>query len=102
LPSTVAIASLQNGASANELFWQTLKKQKPNVENNDSKSSVGIGLNSQGNLMFMQKGLDFVDFSLLPDFEKVKKYFGLSVSHLTSRPDGFFMEIKSLDQSPKD
>jgi hypothetical protein len=102
LPSTVAIASLQNDAVANEVFWQTLKKQKQEVENNDSKSSVGIGLNSQGNLMFMQKGLDFVDFSLLPDFEKVKKYFGLSVSHLTSRPDGFFMEIKSLDQSPKD
>ncbi len=102
LPSTAAIVSLQNEAVSNKLFWQTLKKQKKESENNDSKSSVGIGLNSQGNLLFMQKGLDFVDFTLLPDFEKVKKHFGLAVSHLTSRPDGFFMEIKSLDQSPKD
>ena len=102
LPSTVAIASLQNDAVTNKLFWQTQKKQKQEVENNDSKASVGIGLNAQGNLSFMQKGLDIVDFSLLPDFEKVEKYFGLSVSHLTSRPDGFFMEIKSLDHSPKE
>ena len=102
LPSTVGIASLQNDAAANESFWKTLKQQKQEVENNDSKSSVGIDLNSQAKLMFTQKGLDFIDFSLLPDFEKVKKYFGLSVSHLTSRPDGFLMEIKSLDQAAKD
>jgi hypothetical protein len=102
LPSTVAIASLQNDAVASELFWQTLKKQQQEVENNDSKSSVSVGLSSQGNLLFMQKGLDIADFTLLPDFEKVKKYFGLTVSHLTSRPDGFFMEIKHLDESPKD
>jgi hypothetical protein len=102
LPSTVGIASLQNDAVANKLFWQAQKTHQQELGNDDSKASAGIGLNAQGNLLFMQKGLDLVDFSLLPDFEKVQKYFGLSVSHLTSRPDGFFMEIKSLDPSPKD
>ena len=102
LPSTFGIASLQNDAIGGELFWKTLKEPTSEAENNDPNKSVSIGVNSQGNFLFMQKGLDFVDFTLLPDFEKVKKHFGMTVSHLTSRPEGFFMEIKSIDQSPEE
>ena len=40
---------------------------------------------------------DFADFSLLPEFGVVKKYFGLSAGYGISRPDGFFFEFKYLN-----
>ncbi len=35
---------------------------------------------------------DLFDFSLLPEFEKVKKYFGVSSFYSISREDGFYFE----------
>jgi hypothetical protein len=39
-----------------------------------------------------------LDFTLLPDFEKVSTYFGLAASYIISRDDGFFIEVKGIDQ----
>jgi hypothetical protein len=43
----------------------------------------------------------FADFSLLPEFGAVKKYFGLSAGYCISRPDGFFFEFKYLNSQSK-
>ncbi len=43
-----------------------------------------------------QAGSDLVDFSLLPDFDAVRKYFGISTFYGVSRPDGFLFEMKYL------
>jgi hypothetical protein len=42
-------------------------------------------------------GADLFDFSLLPEFEAVKKYFGSSASYGVARQDGFFFEFKYLN-----
>jgi len=42
-------------------------------------------------------GTDLFDFTLLPEFEAVKKYFGLSASYGVARQDGFFFEFKYLN-----
>ncbi len=38
-----------------------------------------------------------IDFSLLPEFDVVRKYFGLSAFYGISRPDGFFFEFKYIN-----
>ena len=40
---------------------------------------------------------DQLDFSLLPDFDAVRKYFGLSASYGIARQDGFFFEFKYIN-----
>jgi hypothetical protein len=44
-----------------------------------------------------QQGDGLLDFSLLPEFDAVKKYFGLSAFYGISRQDGFFFEFKYLN-----
>jgi len=48
-------------------------------------------------MMLSQAGADQFDFSLLPEFEAVRKYFGLAASYGISRQDGFFFEFKYLN-----
>ena len=36
------------------------------------------------------------NFGLLPDFEVVRKYFGLFTSYGISTPEGFFFELKDI------
>jgi hypothetical protein len=48
-------------------------------------------------LMLSQAGSDLFDFSLLPEFDEVRKYFGLSAFYGLSKPDGFFFELKYLN-----
>jgi len=48
------------------------------------------------NFMFSQAGSDLFDFSLLPEFDVVRKYFGLSAFYGLSIPEGFFFELKYL------
>jgi len=49
------------------------------------------------NFMFSQAGSDLFDFSLLPEFDVVRKYFGLSAFYGLSIPEGFFFEFKYLN-----
>ena len=48
-------------------------------------------------VLLSQVGADLVDFSLLPDFDAVRKYFGLSASYGIARQDGFFFEFKYIN-----
>jgi hypothetical protein len=45
---------------------------------------------------------NFADFGLLPEFETVRKYFGLSAYYGVSRSDGFFFEFKYLNPQSRD
>ena len=59
--------------------------------------SAAMGPNS--GLMLAQTGFGLFDFSLLPEFDKVRKYFGVSASYGVSRPDGFYFEFKHIDSA---
>ncbi|MHC4173756.1 MAG: DUF3352 domain-containing protein [Planctomycetota bacterium] len=103
VPSVVGLASLQDNAASGESFWSVLRGLKQSGKKGKAKDSgikMGVGT-SPGSvflqLMFSRAGSDLFKFSLLPEFDAVRKYFGLSVFYGISRPDGFFFEFKYLD-----
>jgi hypothetical protein len=104
IPSAVGLASLQDNAAAAELSWRTIKKIGEN-KTADSSTSVGAGVSSQSvfpHLIFSHAGLDLLNAALLPEFDVVRKYFGVSACYGVSRPDGFFFEFKYLDTPQSD
>ncbi len=93
IPATVGLAALQNSAASGEFIWSTLRKMKKLGKGGRAAAQAGLlpqGLSATG-------GADLVDFGLLPEFEAVKKYFGLSASYGIARQDGFYFEFKYLN-----
>ncbi|HUU16859.1 MAG TPA: DUF3352 domain-containing protein [Sedimentisphaerales bacterium] len=103
IPSVVGLASLQNDAASGEFFWsdlRELKKETSKSKDTDSSTKIGLGVSSGSpfpQLILSQAGSDLFDFSLLPEFDVVRKYFGLSAFYGLSRPDGFFFEFKYIN-----
>jgi hypothetical protein len=100
IPSAVGITGLQNNAVSGEYFWSTLQQtKKPDKAAGDEEQNrISVGVTSGSlfpQIMFTQAA-DMLDFSLLPEFDAVKKYFGLSAFYGISRQDGFFFEFKYL------
>jgi len=99
IPSVVGLAGLEDNAASWELLWWTMKEASK-AESGDSGITMGLALGPNPGLMFSQIGL--FNFGLLPEFEAVRKYFGLSAFYGVSRPDGFFFEFKYLNPSTTD
>jgi len=100
IPDAVGFAGLQNDVVLAEVFWETMNEMggsEPETSDDESKRSIGISISPTTGLSFSQGGVDLIDAKLLPDFETVKKYFGLSVSYAVARPDGFFLEFKYIN-----
>jgi hypothetical protein len=101
IPSVVGLADLQNNAASGELLWSTLRQSKKpdKADNDDKKNQITVGITSESlfpQIMF-SRGDDVIDFSLLPEFDAVRKYFGLTAFYGISRQDGFFFEFKYLN-----
>jgi len=97
IPSAVGAASLENDRASAELTWWMLKESsKEQKDEGGSEGSVSLGVGSNLNMFFSESGLDLFDFGLLPEFDAVSRYFGLSVYYGISRGDGFFFEYKEL------
>jgi len=101
IPSAIGIAGLQNNAASGELLWSTLRQSvKPDkAASSDKHNEISVGLTSQSifpQIMFSRSD-GMIDFSLLPEFDAVKKYFGISTFYGISRQDGFFFEFKYLN-----
>ena len=90
VPSVVGSAGFEDNSASGELLWWMLK---------DSAKSqrADIGMGPAAAVLAGPDAWDFADFSLLPEFGAVKKYFGLSAGYCISRPDGFFFEFKYLN-----
>jgi hypothetical protein len=83
IPSVVGLADLQDSAASGEYFWSAMRESAKTGQSKDSSSQIGLGVSSGSvlpQLMFSQGGRDLFDFSLLPEFDAVRKYFGLSAS----------------------
>jgi len=78
-----------NSASAELLWW--LMKESAKVR------QPGAMVSPNPQMMLARGASDMVDFSLLPSFEQVKKYFNLFGLYGLSRPDGFFFEFNYLN-----
>jgi hypothetical protein len=103
IPSVVGLASLQDNAASGEFSWRIMKESsKSESKNGQSSISIGFGMSSSLGLIFSQTGLNLFNFGLLPEFDVVRKYFGVSASYGVSRLDGFFFEFKYLNPSGTD
>jgi hypothetical protein len=98
VPDSVGLAGFEDTAAVAEVFWKEIKTAAAEeAESSDgSKHTVNIGVSTSG-LAFSQAGLDIIDVKLLPEFDLVRKYFGLSATYGIARPDGFFFEFKYLN-----
>jgi len=103
IPSVVGMASLRDNAASGEAIWSALRRLKPSGKRGKAEDlgiEIGIGMNPGSvflHMVFLEAGFDLCNFSLLPEFDAVRKYFGLSAFYGISRPDGFFFEFKYLD-----
>ena len=91
LPSLVGFASLEDNVAATELFWWMLKES-------GKKSPLHSSLGQNAGLLLPYVGDDIFNFTLLPSFDSIKKYWGLSVFYGVSKPQGFFLEFKDISQ----
>jgi len=97
VPDSVGLAGFEDTAAVAEVLWKEIKTADEEAESSDGpQRSVNIGVSTSG-LMFSQAGLDIIDVKLLPEFDLVRKYFGLSATYGIARPDGFFFEFKYID-----
>ncbi|MHC4424377.1 MAG: hypothetical protein ACYSWR_06895, partial [Planctomycetota bacterium] len=98
IPSVVGLAGMQDNAASWELLWWLAKQGKkglwgPNISGGEDSASIMLGPLEVGELL---------NFGLLPEFDTVRKYFGLSVFYGVSRADGFFFEFKLLNPGAAD
>ncbi|UCF00268.1 MAG: hypothetical protein JSV82_04145 [Planctomycetota bacterium] len=95
IPSIVGLAALEDNAASGELLWWMMKEA--------GKTEVtGTPMTPNPLIVFSQMGVDLPNFGLLPEFDAMRNYFGLSVSYGISRPDGFFFEFKWLNPTSTD
>ncbi len=98
IPSSVGLAGLQNTEASMEAVWSALRNMKmPNKGGGRATANLGLAGAASPEMMLSQMAGDLVDFSLLPNFDAVRKYFGLSASYGISRQDGFFFEFKYIN-----
>jgi hypothetical protein len=106
VPSVVGLAGFEDNSASGELLWWMLKENAK-----ARRADIGMGppaavlrLQDAGAAVLARPDLwQFADFSLLPEFDAVRKYFGYSAFYGASRADGFLFEFKYLTnhQSPR-
>jgi len=98
IPSVVGLATMEDNTASGELLWWLMKEGRkllwgPNIEVNNGSPSIKFGPLEADKLF---------NFSLVPEFDTVRKYFGFWVSYGITRPDGFFFEFKYLNPTGTD
>jgi len=96
-PSVVGLACLEDNSTWGEFFWWLMEQTKK-TKDEDSSLSVGVKMDSSSlfpHMMLSQAGL--FDTGLLPSFDVVRKYFGLTALYGLSTADGFFFEFNYLN-----
>jgi hypothetical protein len=100
IPSAVGLAGMENIADTAEQIWTTLRESKKEDKAEHSRNELGMGMSTNSilpNVTFSPAGSGFFDVDLLPEFDAVRKYFGVSAFYGISRPDGFFFEVNYLN-----
>ena len=95
IPSVVGLASLEDNAVSGEFFWWRMKQTDKAKTSAIPAGSTPFKFSPQGFGELFKPGL-------LPQFDVVRKYFGLSAFYGISRPDGFFFEFNYLNPPVSD
>lgn len=88
IPGAVGMAGLSDGRTYGEYLWWNLKEMGKAKSAANAFDPTQMALSGLG---------QFFDFTLLPNFDTVKKYFGVSTQYVISRPDGYYFEARHLD-----
>ncbi|MBN2316103.1 MAG: hypothetical protein JXM79_19405 [Sedimentisphaerales bacterium] len=100
IPSAMGLAGMEDIAATMEPIWVTMRESKKENKEERSRNELGVGMSTDSifpHVTFSPGGSEFFDLSLLPEFDAVRKYFGVSAFYGISRPDGFFFEAKYLN-----
>ena len=110
LPQQASMHFYENQQLTTARLWVSLKKAARKVaeskEEGDKRSlTLGLGVNTSTGLWFPVEGIveglkDYCDFTSLPEFEAVKKYWGASTGYMVADEDGIPVEMISL-KAPK-
>ena len=100
VPSVVGLAGFEDCSASGDLLWWMLKESAK-----VRRASMGMGspvavlrLQDAGAAVLARPDLwQLGDFGLLPEFDTVRKYFGLSAFYGVTQPDGFLFEFKYLN-----
>jgi hypothetical protein len=79
----------QNDAESFKTTFETLRKESGNLASLFAMSAVATRLNMEGEDAQLK---DWVDFSLLPPFERIAKYLGISVWAASINGEGFTLK----------
>lgn len=90
IPAAVGFASLKNREATSRILWEQMKKAASSKE---KSVQTGAGFSNR-NFFFLTLQGEMFDYSLLPAFDEVSKYFGLSAFYGKSRADGLYIEFK--------
>jgi len=95
VPSIVGLAGFEDNCASGELLWWMLKESA-----RTKQGGIG-GIGPTAAVLSSSDLWSSADFSLLPEFDAVKKYFGYSAFYGVSRADGFLFEFKYLEPQSK-
>jgi len=70
--------------------FDSLRNSAPKSESTPGTAGMVVGMSSMPSTGLFK---DWMDFSLLPPFDKISKYFGISVYTVSSTPDGIVLKI---------
>jgi len=90
VPSAAGLVCLEDDAASGELLWWMLKESAKT-----RRASMGIG--PAAAVLASADLWQSADFSLLPEFGAVRKYFGCSAFYGVSRADGLLFEFKYVN-----
>ena len=103
IPSSVGLADIEDVSASVEYLWIQLSKLNQAAKNSDVEMGGGMGPGANfPEMLLSEDGSSILDFGLLPKFEAVRKYFGLTTIYGISRPDGFYFESKYLNSGATD
>jgi len=91
MPSVVGFAGLQQNAVINKLIWKGLKKSKGGNINLLPGLPQQSPLEGENDASAKQ-----LDFTLLPEFDEIEKYFGPSYIYGVGKTRGFYFELNQL------
>jgi hypothetical protein len=95
VPSVVGMAGFEDNAASGEILWWMLKESVKNRR-------ADLGMGPAAAVLAGPDLWKLADFSLLPEFDAVRKYFGRSAFYGITRADGFLFELKYLEPRSKD
>jgi hypothetical protein len=88
--ASTGMLGYENQADSARATFDSLRNSAPKSENTPGTAGMVFGMSSvPGTGMFK----DWMDFSLLPPFDKISKYFGISVYTVSSTPDGILLKM---------